>query len=56
MQVKLRKISLNASKTEMLIFRHPNKKLNYDLKIKLDGKKYAPLSMLNTWEFSLINI
>ena len=40
--LKANKISLNASKTEMLIFRHPNKKLNYDLKIKLDGKKICP--------------
>ena len=33
------KISLNASKTEMLIFRNPKKKLNYNLKIKLNGKR-----------------
>ena len=26
----------------MLIFRHPNKTLDYDLKIKLDGKKIYP--------------
>ena len=26
----------------MLIFRHPNKKINYELKIKLDGKKIYP--------------
>ena len=36
--LKSNKISLNASKTELLLFRHPNKKLNYDLKIKIDGK------------------
>ena len=36
------KISLNVSKTETLIFRHPNKPLNYDLKIKLDGKRLHP--------------
>ena len=40
--LKANKISLNASKTEMLIFRHPNKALNYDLKIKLDGKRLYP--------------
>ena len=40
--LKANKISLNASKTEMLIFRHPNKKINYELKIKLDGKKIFP--------------
>ena len=32
----------NKSKTELLIFRHPNKILNYDLKIKLDGKRIYP--------------
>ena len=40
--LKSNKISLNASKTEMLIFRHPNKPINYDLKIKLDGKRIYP--------------
>ena len=24
---------------ELIIFKHPNKKLNYNLKIKLDGKR-----------------
>ena len=33
------KISLNTSKSEMLIFRHPNEVINYDLKIKLNGKR-----------------
>ena len=36
------KISLNVSKTELLIFRHPKKKMNYNLKIKLDGKYLQP--------------
>ena len=36
------KISLNASKTEILIFKHRNKPLNYDLKIKLNGKRLYP--------------
>ena len=40
--MKANKISLNASKTEILIFRHPNKPINYDLKIKLDGKRIYP--------------
>ena len=40
--LKANKISLNASKTEILIFRHHNKPLNYDLKIKLDGKRLYP--------------
>ena len=35
-------MSLNASKTELLIFRHPNKKFNYDLKIKIEGKRLIP--------------
>ena len=32
------KISLNKDKTETVLFRHPNKKLDYDLKLKLNGK------------------
>ena len=40
--LKANKISLNASKTEMIIFRNPNKPINYDLKIKLDGKIIFP--------------
>ena len=40
--LKANKISLNASKTEILIFKHHNKPLNYDLKIKLDGKRLYP--------------
>ena len=37
--LKANKISLNCDKTEMIIFRHPNKKINYDVKIKVNGKK-----------------
>ena len=40
--LKANKISLNASKTEMLVFRDPRRKVNYDLKIKIDGKKVTP--------------
>ena len=40
--LKANKISLNASKTELLIFRHPNKKINYEFKLKIDGKKLIP--------------
>ena len=40
--LKANKISLNASKTEMVLFRHPNKEINYNLKIKIDGKKLQP--------------
>ena len=36
------KISLNASKTELLLFRHPNKNVNYYLKAKLNGKLLKP--------------
>ena len=35
-------ISLNASKTELLIFRHSNKKINYDFKIIMYGEKLYP--------------
>ena len=40
--LKANKISLNASKTEFLLFRHPNKPINYDLKLRLDGKRLYP--------------
>ena len=40
--LKANKISLNVSKTEILIFRHVNKPINYDLRIKLDGKRLYP--------------
>ena len=40
--LKANKISLNASKTEMILFRHPNKEINYNLKIKIDGKNLQP--------------
>ena len=40
--LKSNKISLNTSKTETLIFRHPNKVINYDLKVKMQGKRLYP--------------
>ena len=40
--LRANKISLNATKTEMLIFRDPRKKIDFDLKIKIDGKKITP--------------
>ena len=40
--LKANKISLNASKTELLVFRHPNKKITYDLKLKINGKRLIP--------------
>ena len=40
--LRANKISLNASKTELLLFRHPNKKIDFDLKIKINGKKIFP--------------
>ena len=35
-------ISLNTKKTELVIFKHPNKVINYNMKIKLNGKKLYP--------------
>ena len=32
-------IKLNVAKTETILFRHPTKKINYDLKLKLHGKR-----------------
>ena len=37
--LKANKISLNVSKTELLIFRHPNKKIDFDFRLKIDGKR-----------------
>ena len=37
--LKANKISLNCSKTELILFRHPNKPINYDLRVKINGKK-----------------
>ena len=40
--LKANKISLNASKTELIIFRDPKKKSSHELKIKIDGKRLIP--------------
>ena len=40
--LKANKISLNASKTELIIFRDPKKKINFNPKIKIDGKRLIP--------------
>ena len=40
--LKANKISLNAGKTELILFRHPNKKINYEFKITIDGKRLYP--------------
>ena len=42
--LRANKISLNASKTELIIFRDPRKKITYNMKIKIDGKKILPCS------------
>ena len=40
--LRVNKISLNKSKTELLIFKHPNKTINHEFKFKMDGKKLYP--------------
>ena len=40
--LKANKISLNVSKTELLIFHLLNKPINYELKVKLNGKWLYP--------------
>ena len=40
--LKANKISLNVAKTELVIFKHPNKPLDYEMKLKLDGKRLIP--------------
>ena len=37
--LKANKISLNSSKTEAILFHHPNKIINYDLKLKIAGRR-----------------
>ena len=37
--LKANKILLNSSKTEAILFRHPNKNIDYDLKLNIDGKR-----------------
>ena len=41
------KISLNVNKTEMVIFKSKQKKLEGDLKIKLCGKRLYPVKFLD---------
>ena len=43
---KANKISLNASKTQLIIFRDPRKTSKHELKINIDGKKLTPLSFV----------
>ena len=40
--LRANKISLNASKTELLLFHHHKKIINYDLNIKINGKRLRP--------------
>jgi len=40
--LKANMISLNTSKTELLLFRHPNKNINYNVKAKINGKLIKP--------------
>ena len=42
--LRANKISLNASKTELIIFRDPRKKPTYSMKIRINGKKLTPCS------------
>ena len=36
------KIALNNNKTELIVFKHHSKKLNYNLKLKLNGRRLFP--------------
>ena len=40
--LRANKISLNSSKTELLIFRHPSKQINYELKLRINGRRLYP--------------
>ena len=41
--LKLKKLSLNAGKTELVIFRSKRKTLDKEISIKVDGKKLDPV-------------
>ena len=45
--LRANKISLNASKTVLLIFKHPNKKINHEFRIKMNGKRLHPSKYVN---------
>ena len=57
------RISLNSGKTEYVLFRHPNKIVNLDIKIKLNGKRLFPSKFIRylgilvdenlTWKFHI---
>ena len=40
------KISLNSNKTEYILFKHPRRNLNYELKIKINGLNLYPSSFI----------
>ena len=40
------KISLNASKSEYIIFKHARKPLNYDFRLFINGKRLLPSSSI----------
>ena len=42
-------ISLNASKTELLFFRHPNKNRNFDFKLKMNERNFIHQNLSNIW-------
>ena len=42
--LKANKLSLNFSKTELIIFYSSSKKIDHNLKFKLDGKRLTPTS------------
>ena len=44
--LKANKISLNAGKTELMIFRPIRKKLNYEVKIKINGHRLRPTNVV----------
>ena len=43
-RLKANKLSLNFTKTELIIFHSSSKKIDHNLKFKLDGKHLTPTS------------
>ena len=47
------RLSLNVNKTEFIIFRKPRKFVDFEIKIKLNGKRLYPSSLHKvSWSFT----
>ena len=49
--LRANKISLNAGKSELIIFRHPMKVIDFILKIKINGKRLIESNAVSIFEY-----